>query len=177
MLFVVLAIVLAIKLYKKTDKGSINWGKLMLKVPIFGKINVYNGAAQFADTIGVLIGSGFSVNKAMEITAKVMSNAALARECEEMVGKIEEGKSLGSCMRSSELYPDNLVEMCAIGEETGELDETLEVISAYYHNEADNATAQMLAKLEPTMLVVLAAFAGFIVISIYLPMFTMYNYM
>ena len=65
--------------------------------------------------------------------------------------------------------------MCAIGEETGELDNTLDVIGDYYTNETDTATSKALAKLEPTMLVILALFAGFIVISVYLPMFTMYD--
>ena len=67
--------------------------------------------------------------------------------------------------------------MCAIGEESGSLDATLTTIADYYHNEEDHATTQAIAKMEPTMMVFLAVFAGFIVISIYLPMFTMYNSM
>ena len=67
--------------------------------------------------------------------------------------------------------------MCAIGEESGELDATLQTIGEYYNNEAGHATNQAIAKLEPTILVIMAIFAGFIVISIYLPMFTMYNLM
>ena len=67
--------------------------------------------------------------------------------------------------------------MCSIGEESGELDQTLETISEYFTNEADHATAKAISKLEPAILVILAIFAGFIVISIYLPMFRMYNLM
>jgi len=177
MIFVIVALVLFVSIFKKTDRGSLIWGKLMLKLPVFGKINMYNCAAQFADTMSILISSGFSVNKSMEVTARVIDNDLLAHECDMMVPKIEEGKTLGTCMTESDQFPDNLVEMCTIGEDSGELDETLITIGDYYHNESDNATAKMLAMLEPVMLICLAVFAGFIVISIYLPMFTMYNYM
>lgn len=80
-------------------------------------------------------------------------------------------------MKVCKHLPKTLKEMCSIGEETGELDETLETIGSYFDNEADHATAQAIAKLEPTILVVMSLFAGFIVISIYLPIFTMYNLM
>ena len=95
----------------------------------------------------------------------------------QMIPKIEEGRSLGDCIRATPDFPDNLKEMCAVGEESGSLDETLQTISEYYHNEEDQAVTQAIAKLEPTMMIFLAVFAGFIVISIYLPMFTMYDLM
>ena len=87
------------------------------------------------------------------------------------------GSSLKAAVNSSELFPDILKQMVGVGEESGEIEQTLETISLYYNNECDYATTQALAKLEPTMMVLLAIFAGFIVISIYLPMFTMYNLM
>ena len=90
---------------------------------------------------------------------------------------VESGKSVGDAIDTCAHFPKTLKEMTKIGEETGELDQTLKVIGEFYTNEADTAMKNALAKLEPTMLVLLAIFAGFIVISIYLPMFTMYNLM
>jgi len=172
---VLIGIVILVKVLFNTEKGRIFWAQRKLKIPVIGNINILNGASQFANTMAVLLTSGLSVNRAVEVTAKVMDNYVLGMDISSMSGKIEEGKPLGECMRQCKNLPKTLKEMCAIGEETGELDETLSTIGSYFDNEADHATAQAIAKLEPAILVVMALFAGFIVISIYLPIFTMYN--
>ena len=150
-------------------------GRLDMKLPVLGKIHVALGAAQFADTMSVMLGSGLTVNRAIEVTANVLNNAVLRDEVRKMRGMIEAGRSLKDCIRQVEEFPDTLRQMTGIGEETGDLDETLRVIGDYFDNEADHLTKQALNRLEPTILIFLAFFAGFIVISIYLPMFTMYN--
>lgn len=175
MVAVVIGIVLAVQAFNRTPKGRITHGKFQLHMPILGKINVMNGSAQFADTMSVMLASGLTVNHAIEVTAKVMDNAVLSDDVASMQGMIEGGHSLGECIQKTKYFPEQLKQMTAIGEETGELDATLETIGEFYNNEADHLTTQALNKLEPTMLVLLAIFAGFIVISIYLPMFTMYN--
>ncbi|MCF0145247.1 MAG: type II secretion system F family protein [Eubacterium sp.] len=177
MAIIAVVIILAIQLYKRTDKGALALARLSLKLPVIGKINVLNGAAQFADTMSAMIASGLPVNKAIEVTANVFSNIAMAEDVRSMVPKIEAGRTLGASMRETTSFPDNLKEMCAIGEESGALDETLDTVGEYYHNEADNAMKKVISKLEPTLLICLALFAGFIVIAIYLPMFTMYDLM
>ena len=80
-------------------------------------------------------------------------------------------------LKNNGYFPQVLNEMTAVGEETGELAKTLSVIGDYYTNEYNFATNKAVSKLEPTLLIVLALFAGFIVIALYLPMFTMYNAM
>ena len=174
---VILAVVVVWKLFVRTEKGHVVQGKLQLSMPVIGKINRLNGAAEFANTMTMLLRSGITVDRASAITGRTLSNYTLQKEIDGIVGKLEEGHPFGECMRGCENFPKTLREMCAIGEETGELDSTLDVIGQFYANEADTATKDALAKLEPTMLVFLAFFAGFIVISIYLPMFTMYNLM
>lgn len=174
---VILACVVGWKLFTRTEKGREVQGRMQLKMPVLGKIHTMNGAAEFANTMAMLLGSGLTVNRAIPITARTLTNYVLGKEVDGITSQIEEGRSLGECMKACEHFPKTLKEMCAIGEETGELDSTLEVIGEFYTNEADTATKNALAKLEPTMLVILAVFAGFIVISIYLPMFTMYNLM
>ena len=174
-LIILLAIVLGVKLYNGTPRGRLAKGRRQLKMPVLGKINLMNGSAQFADTMSVMLQSGLTVNRAVEVTAKVMDNEILKQDIAAMTGKIEEGHSLGECISRCQWFPENLVQMVSIGEETGDLSETLDTIGGYYSNEADYMTRQALAKLEPAMLVLIAVIAGFIVISIYLPMFTMYN--
>ncbi len=177
MIIAIVALVIGSKIYFGTEKGRLVKGRLMLTLPVLGKINIFSGAAQFADTMSTMLSSGLTVNHAVEVTGKVLDNALLSEQVGAMIPKIEEGRGLGECMKACEFFPDNLKEMVAVGEESGSLDETLTTIADYYYNEQDHATQQAVSKLEPTIMVFLAAFAGFIVLAIYLPMFTMYNLM
>lgn len=165
------------KMWVSTDKGKESHSRNMLKIPIIGNINRLNGAAQFANTMSALLRAGLPVSQALDTTGKVMDNYVLGQGLRGMVRKIEEGRRLGDVMRESALFPKTLTEMTAIGEETGELENTLDTIGDYYSNEADHATTQALAKLEPAIMVVLAIFVGWIVLAIYTPMFSMYNLM
>ncbi len=180
--FILIALVLVglfvgFRMYVKTPQGALQHGRFQLKMPLMGKVHTLNGAAQFANTMSMLLKSGLTVDRAVAVTAKTLDNAILSSQVEGMVARIEEGYQLGECIRKVEGFPKTLKEMCVIGEETGDLDSTLEVIGEFYTSEAETATAAAIAKLEPTMMIFLAIFAGFIVISIYLPMFTMYNIM
>lgn len=177
MALVMLFSMIVLKIYCNTENGRIRLDKMILKLPVLGEIAVLNASSQFANTMTALLTAGLSVSRALEVTGKVLDNYAMGREIEGMTGRIEEGKQLGECMKGSQLFPDVLTEMCAIGEETGELENTLETIGSYFDNEAQNATKKAIAKLEPTILIFMAMFAGFIVLSIYLPMFSMYELM
>lgn len=171
----VLALIMGFRFWVHTEKGREKWSSFMLRIPVLGRINKLNGSGQFANTMATLIRSGLTVGHALEITSQVMDNYTLGLETSRMTGSIEEGKRLGDCMRECKYFPKTLVEMCALGEETGELEMTLETTGTYFDNEAQHATTKALSKLEPTMLLFLTAIAGFIVIAIYLPMFTVYN--
>ncbi|MGY3724840.1 type II secretion system protein F (GspF) [Granulicatella balaenopterae] len=171
------AIIAGLKLSALTEKGQVFWSNVVLKTPIIGKINLLTGSSQFATTMAVLLTAGLSIDDAIQTTAKSMTNRTLGDEVGRMTLSLQEGKSLGECIRRCNYFPNTLKEMCAIGEETGELEDTLLTIGDYYDNEASYAMQQAISKLEPTLLVFLALFAGFIVIAIYLPIFTMYNFM
>lgn len=175
LLIAILAIVVGCKLYFGTEKGRLDKGKLLLKLPIIGNLNILSGSAQFANTMSVMLLSGLTVNRATEVTSRVMTNAIMQDDVASMTGKLEEGRPLGECIEKCDYFPENLRQMTAIGEESGELAETLSVVGDYYTNEADHATAAAVAMLEPAMMIFLAIFAGWIVIAIYMPMFTMYN--
>jgi len=175
MLIAILVIVVGCKVYFGTEKGRLEKGKLLLKLPIIGNINILSGSAQFASTMSVMLLSGLTVNRATEVTSRVLTNAIMQDDVAAMTGRLEEGHPLGECIQQCDYFPENLRQMTAIGEESGELAETLSVVGDYYTNESDHATAAVIAKLEPTMMVFLAIFAGWIVIAIYMPMFTMYN--
>ena len=154
MLAVLALLKIGSQVYGNTPQGRIEKAKIMLSLPLVG-----------------------AINQAVDTTAKVMDNALLSEDVRSMREGIERGRSLVECLQGKKYFPPTMVDMCSVGEETGELEETLDNVADYYANEADYRIQRLLALLEPTMLVVLAIFAGIIVVSIYLPIFTMYDLM
>lgn len=163
--------------YTKTPKGRIWKAKMALTIPLIGPINQMNASVQFANTMSVLLAAGITLDRAVETTAKVMDNALFQDEIRSMKSMIEQGRTLSDCLVGKKYFPQTMVDMCGVGEETGELEETLDNVADYYANEAEYRVQRLLAALEPTLLILLAIFAGLIVISIYLPIFTMYDLM
>ena len=168
------AIALGFKLYGNTEQGRINLAKLQLRLPVLGNIAILNGASQFANTMGMMMGAGLPMTKAVTITSRVLDNYFISQQVGKITARLEEGHTLGHRLREAACLPDILVDMTGVGEESGELEQTLRMTADYYDTELEQATAAALAKLEPTILVFLAGFAGFIVIAIYMAMFGMY---
>ena len=177
--FIIISVGLAIAyiLYRRTEKGAMLLAKIQLKLPVLGNIVELNSASLFANTMATMIQAGLPMTKAVTITAKVMPNAYISEKTNQMVSRIEEGRTVVDSMREAGCFPDILTDMVGVGEETGELKVTLDTVAKYYDNELEQAVAKAIAKLEPTVLVFLAGVAGFIVISIYMALFSMYSYM
>jgi type IV pilus assembly protein PilC len=177
---IVLAMIAAavgFRVYRKTDKGHEKTSRLALKIPVIGRIVLMNGASQFANTMSTLLSAGINISRAIDITSRVMDNYYLGLCTNKMLGGIEMGKHLGACMTEEECFPNLLSEMISVGEETGALEETLSKTALYFDNEVETSAAKAISMLEPTLLIVTALVAGFIVISLYLPMFSMYSAM
>jgi len=174
---IIAAVIIFYKVYGATEEGRMNFAKWILKVPILGNIQELNAASEFANTLATMLASGLPMTRAISITAKTMSNYFMSTEVGKLAVKLEEGHALGQSMREANFMPDILVDMVAVGEETGEMEKTLNTIAKYYDAELDMAIASALAKLEPALLVGLAGIAGFIVIAIYMAMFGMYAIM
>ena len=168
---------LLFKLYGNTEDGRINLAKLELKLPVLGNIARLNAASQYSNTMAMMLEAGLPLSKSISVTAKVMDNYYVGQSVGKISGRLEEGAALGTCLRDADCLPDILVDMNMVGEETGELETTLNTIAGYYDTELEQATAEALAKLEPAILCVLAVVAGFIVISMYMAMFSIYNSM
>ena len=174
MLAVIAVFIIAYKVYGNTEDGRMNLAKWALKVPILGNIAELNAASEFANTMTTMLASGLPLVRAISITAKTMSNYFMSTETGKLAVKLEEGHALGQSMREADYMPDILVDMVSVGEETGEMEQTLKTIAGYYDAELDMAIASALSKLEPALLIGLAGIAGFIVIAIYMAMFGMY---
>ena len=171
------AIALIFKLYANTEKGRMNVAKLALKIPVLGNVSLLSAASEFAANLATLIGAGLQLTRAVSITARVINNYYISQCVGKMTSRLEEGYTLGECMREADCLPDILVDMTAVGEETGELESTLHTVSGYYESELDMAVQDVLKKLEPTLLIGMAVIAGYIVLAVYIAMFQMYSVM
>ena len=174
---VIAVFVIVYQMISHTEDGRLALAQLQLKLPILGNIAELNAASQFANSMTTLLDSGLTMNKAVGITAKTLDNYYISTETGKLTTRLEEGHSLGASMRENQVLPDILVDMAGVGEETGELTETLNTIATYYDAELEVAIQDALAKLEPAMLIFLAVVAGGIVGTIYMTMFSMYSIM
>lgn len=177
--FLLIAVVLAlivvgVKLFGTTERGKTTFAVLKLRLPVLGAVGVCSGAAQFANTMAMLVTAGLPATRAVAITSRVMSNYVLSREVGRLEAGLEEGRTLGEGLEASTYLPRTLVEMVTVGEHTGELEETLETMGAFYDDETQRVTNKAISIMEPALLVLMALFAGFIVIALYLPMFSLY---
>lgn len=172
---IILTIIMGFKLYKGTEEGRLNLAKLSANVPILKNVVLMNSASQLANTLSTLLASGIPMVQSVQVTSKVMDNYYMSQKLAACVNKIEEGKSLGDCLKDARCFPDMLVEMVAMGEDTGSLEDTLRTIGGYFDEEVNNATKKMLDALQPMITVFLGLIIGTIVISLYLPMFSLYG--
>ncbi len=166
-------VIIAIKMYSKTPAGAMAMGRLKMKLPVIGKIGIMNAASQFANTVCVLLTAGLPITRVIAITSRVVDNVAVGKTLDEAVAQLEEGKRLATALKDNPYLPPMLIEMVSVGEDTGALEDTMDTIGSYYDEEAEAASSKALGMLEPMITIFLGVFIGFIVIAIYMPMFTM----
>ena len=167
--------VFLLRLYGLTEKGGAVLAGLQLKLPLIGEVVRMSGASQFAHTMSTLLTAGMPILQAIEVSGRTMTNQCMSGEVLNTLPGVEGGRPLGECMGYSKELPPMLVQMTAVGEATGSMESTLKVLAEYYDNEVEVRTKRALALLEPTIIVVLAIFVVFILMAVYLPMFSMYS--
>lgn len=171
---VVAATALAIFFYAKTDNGRHFFAQLALTFPGLNLVNKMNAASQFASTLSTMLASGLPLVSAARITGNVADNLLISEDIEKAVTGVIEGNRLADGIKQSKWFPQLLKEMVTVGEETGKLEDTLNVISDYYNKEVDQAVKQAMDILNPVITIVLALMVVFILLSVYLPIFGMY---
>jgi type IV pilus assembly protein PilC len=160
-----------IQRYHKTHDGRRVIDGLMLRVPVLGSVLRKIAVARFCRTLGTLVSSGVPILEGLEITARTSGNAVVEDAIMATRRSVEEGKTIAEPLKDTDVFPPMVVQMVAVGEQTGALETMLNKIADFYEDEVDEATANLLALLEPIMIVFLGVVIGGIVISMYLPMF------
>lgn len=166
---------IAVKLAKKNERFHLWWSGLGVKMPVLGRINLMNAASEYAGTMSVMMAAGLPIVQAVGVTARSMTSFYMGSSLANTMPELEAGKPLATTLAAEGTLPELAIEMSAVGEQTGALEHTLGVISDYYDVEVETATARAMSVLEPAVIVVLAVIVFVLLLSVYLPMFTMYG--
>jgi type IV pilus assembly protein PilC len=163
--------IFGIKQYRKTEGGRRNVDQVLLKLPVFGILLKKVAVAKFTRTLGTLIKSGVPILQALETVAKTSGNKVIEIAVMTARESVKEGERIATQLKKSNVFPPMVVQMVAIGEETGNLDAMLNKIADFYDQEVDNAVKALTSMIEPIIIVVMGIVIGFIVIAMFLPMF------
>ncbi len=157
--------------YYKTQKGKYNIDKGLLNIPVLGSVLRKSSVARFTRTLGTLISSGVPILNGLEITARTAGNKVIEEAIMETRKSISEGNTIADPLKDSGVFPPMVVQMIAVGEQTGALDEMLDKIADFYDSEVDTAVSALTSIIEPLMIVLMGGIVGGMLIAMYLPMF------
>jgi type IV pilus assembly protein PilC len=159
--------------WRKTESGRLVVDKLLLKMPVVGKVIQKTAIARFSRTLGVLISSGVPILHGLDITAKTSGNMTIQNAIDRVRRSISEGKNITVPLGESGVFPPMVVQLVAVGEQTGRLAEMLGKIADFYDEEVDAAVSAMTSLIEPIVIVLMGGVIGGLLVSMYLPMFDM----
>ena len=166
-------LVYGVKQIRKHPRGRYFFDAMLLKLPIIGNLLRKIAVARFTRTLGTLITSGVPILEGLAITARTSGNAVLEEALMKVRKAIEEGRTIVDPLRECGVFPNMVTQMIGVGEATGAMDSMLQKIADFYEDEVDAATKDMLAMLEPVIIGILGVTIGGIVISLYMPLFSM----
>ncbi len=164
---------IAFKKYRGTEKGRKNTDALALKLPVFGPLLKKVAVARFTRTLGTMITSGVPILDSLEVVAKTSGNVILEEVIFEVRSSIAEGQPIAEPLSETDIFPNMVTQMIAVGEATGALDSMLEKIADFYEDEVDTAVDALTSMLEPLLMVFLGGSIGGLVVAMYLPIFQM----
>jgi type IV pilus assembly protein PilC len=168
-----IAFVFAFRRWYRTDRGRHIVDRFILALPIFGEIIRKIAVARFCRTLATLTSSGVPILDSLEITAKTAGNAIIEDAVITTRKAVEGGKTISDPLRETKVFPSMVVQMIAVGEQTGALDTMLNKIAEFYEDEVDAAVSGLLKLMEPVMIAILGTVIGGIVVAMYLPMFSL----
>jgi type IV pilus assembly protein PilC len=162
-----------VKFYYKTEKGRWQIDALLLKTPVFGSLLRKVAVARFSRILSTLLSSGVPILQSLEITARTAGNVIIEDAILKVRAGVERGENFVDPLKQTKVFPHMVGQMIGVGEQTGALDAMLGKIADFYEEEVDTAIADILAMIEPALIAFLGVTIGSIVISMYLPLFTL----
>jgi type IV pilus assembly protein PilC len=177
LLVVLAAVVLAFlfRRWKASQRGRYLWDKFKLKVKVFGPLFHKSALSRFSRTLATLIRSGVPILQALEIVGETVNNQVISRAVRDVQDSVREGESLATPLSKHAAFPAMVVQMMAVGEETGALDTMLSKVADFYDQEVEAAVASLTSMIEPILIAVMGAAVGGMVIALYMPLFNIIN--
>jgi type II secretory pathway component PulF len=166
----VVGLILALRIYFKTDNGRYALDTFYLKVPLFGPLFQKAAMSRFASIFAIMQASGVPVMQALEVLSGTIGNTAISREFDRVRDKIKEGQGISGPLGSAKYFTPMVVDMVAIGEESGNIEDMLRQIAIHYDDEVAYAVKRLSDSIGPILIVGLAAVIGFFALAIYMPM-------
>jgi type IV pilus assembly protein PilC len=167
------AIFIAFRAVIAKGKGQEIWHQTVLKLPLAGTLIRKIAVARFTRTMGTMLSSGVPILDSLEIVAKSAGNKTIEKAIMYVRAKISEGKNIAGPLAETGVFPPMVVQMIGVGEATGAMDQMLNKIADFYDDEVDVAVGALTSMLEPLMMVFLGGTIGYMMIAMYLPIFTM----
>lgn len=167
--------VFALKKYYQTPAGRLQIDALMLKLPLFGDLNEKSAVARFCRVFGTLTRSGVPILNSLEIVCNTVGNKVIANAVAAAMSEIQQGGMMSIAIQQANVFPALAIQMISIGEETGELDSMMMKVADFYEDEVEQAIKALTSIIEPLMMVAIAALVGVILLSMYLPMFKVFD--
>ncbi len=167
--FIVIGLIVAkVKFIKKEHIDR--W---RLKIPFFNKVYIYSVFSSWAKTLSLLLKGGLTLDMALHIANRSLDNEIFYKKLEETVDEIKKGKKLSTSLKDKGIFPENIIQLVILGEETGQLDEMMDLISDIYRRQTDRLISIFLSYLEPMTIIVLAVMIGFFVFATLMPIMTL----
>ncbi|WP_371376631.1 type II secretion system F family protein [Thalassotalea aquiviva] len=170
-----LVLVMILKRYLATPKGRYRWHKIKLRLPLIGKIYEHSYLARFAHSFAIVQGSGIPITSGLRLTADTISNIYMADKVRQIGKNVDSGETLFRAARNSQLFPPLILQMIAVGEETGRVDDLLEHIATYYDEEVEYQLKVLTDRIEPILITFIAAIVLLLALGIFLPMWDMFS--
>ena len=165
--------------YKRARKASpearLRFDQIKLKIPVFGDLFQKVAVSRFSRTLALLLRAGVPVLQALDIVADTTGNEVLARAAHDVKASVRSGESVSAPLERHDVFPPMVVQMIAVGEDTGAIDAMLDKIADFYDQEVESTTESLTSLLEPIMIAVLGGIVGAMVIALYLPMFKIFD--
>jgi type IV pilus assembly protein PilC len=175
LLSILISLIVGVIFFKRSEYGSQLFGRIGLKMPLFGSLAVKSASARLARTLSTLIAAGIPLIEGLDITAKTMDNVIVKQCLLNAKEEVAKGVPLSKPLEYSGIFPPMVFQMVKIGEETGSLEDMLDKVADYYEEEVEVASKSLTTILEPLIIVILAVIIGAIVMSILSPMLSMYD--
>lgn len=165
----------AFRRYKKTPAGRAMVDRLKLRIPVFGSLFHRTALARFSSTLAMLLKSGVPILQALEIVSDTVNNEVIGAAIMDVQSSVREGESIAKPLSAHPVFPPMVVQMVAVGEETGQVDTMLEKIAAFYEQEVEAAVDALTSLIEPILIAVIGGAVGAAVVALYMPMFNIIN--